>query len=163
VSEDSLIPPGEGPGLALSGAEVVRADLHTLADVGLARIRTVLARLGHSLEDIRVFKLAPSHFRQWTPLETDDPALYAARLAEMVDPLLPGWTTEAVIYEIALKEGFGLDLHIETIQLPTHPARQLFRVTDPGRDQSFFITLDEDLTDFGDPSAGSGQALSGLH
>ncbi len=127
----------------ISQGEREEDELQTIADIGLARIRAVIERMENPA-GVRVFRLAASHFREWQPPEDGDPARYAESLAKAVDPLLPGWTDAGVLYEVALREGLGLDLQIETIPLPGQPDSPLYRIVD--RQQVFYLSLADDLT-----------------
>jgi adenine-specific DNA-methyltransferase len=89
----------------------------------------------------KVFKLAESTMRQWVDLPPDTPPPeYIRQLELFIDPLRPGWEVENVIYEVALREGFGLNCLIEKVDLQLD--NTIYRVTDPDRDQRFFICLD---------------------
>jgi len=135
-----------------------REDFPTIADIGKERIRRVVARMKnadtdkHDLpardapEDLgfRVFKLAPSTYRNWAGVDAADdadlPDRYAAQMELHGDGLADGWTPEAVIAEVALKEaGFGLGYAVEPL------ADSLWRVTDHDTDRSFIISLADDL------------------
>ena len=134
------------------------ATVRTIADIGKERIRRVIARLSAETasqlpldtrptpEDLgfRVFKLGPSHFQPWTGAAETAPAAYAQQMSLFTDPLAAGWTPEAVIYEVALKEGYGLTCHIE--DLHGQGQEGVYRVTDPDRDQTFLISLADTLT-----------------
>ena len=135
-----------------------RQDFPTIADIGKERIRRVIARLKgegnaqpsleqvHGAEDLgfKVFKLAPSHFKPWVGVPQLTPMEYADQMALFDDPLVEGWTAAGVIQEIALKEGYGLDCRVET--LPGVTGQTVYRVTDPQRQQTFAICLDDQIT-----------------
>jgi len=59
------------------------------------------------------------------------------------DGLLLGWKREDVIWEVALKEGYNLSSTVQPLQEIKN--NQVFRVTDPDREQSFCICLDDKL------------------
>jgi hypothetical protein len=59
------------------------------------------------------------------------------------DLLKPGWVPEDVIWEVALKEGYGLSSLIENLSEIT--GNQVWQITDPDRGQSFYICLDDVL------------------
>jgi adenine-specific DNA-methyltransferase len=126
--------------------------LETIADIGTERVRRVVAQMGaedegkldlHPDEDLgfRVFKLAPSHIRSWTGIEEATPEEYAGQMALFADPLVDGWKAEHVIYEIAFKEGYGLNCDI----MPLDDTSATYRVTDPDKEQSFSICLGDEL------------------
>lgn len=60
------------------------------------------------------------------------------------DPLRVGWTPEGVLWEVALKEGYGLNSVLEKLDCPLN---QVWRVRDPEKEppQSFRACLDETL------------------
>ena len=127
----------------------------TIADIGKERIRRVATKLhderngrldldgGAASEDLgfRVFTLAESHYRRWTGLETRDAEHYADQMELFIDPLLDGWQPEGVIWEVAIKEGYGLTARIEPVSRITTNA--VTCVSDPDTGQSFLICLDD--------------------
>ena len=160
-------------------------DFPTIANVGKERIRRVIAKMQkenagkldlqdrETPEDLgfKVFKLAESNYRQWAPpvaangrSPSPAPEAYAAQLEAFADPLVDGWTTENVIYEVALKEGYGLNCRIERVGAGLAPAQAgqrtpkaapgaqelpplatIYRVTDPDKGQSFYLCLDPEV------------------
>ena len=50
--------------------------------------------------------------------------------------LVEGWQPEDVLYEVALKEGYGLNVQIEQTAV-----NGVQRITDPDKSQSFYLTL----------------------
>jgi len=56
------------------------------------------------------------------------------------DPLVEGWKAEEVIYEVALKEGYGLNCRIEKV--PTVKQQTVHRVSDSDKEQAFYVCLD---------------------
>ena len=124
----------------------------TIAEIGKERIRRVLAKLKSEnagqlslpspaqLEDLgfRVFKMAPSAFKPWVG-EAAEPEAYARQLELQTDPLVEGWKPQDVIWEVALREGFGLDARVEPVS--GLEAQAAWRVSDPAREQSFVICL----------------------
>ena len=133
-------------------------ELRTIADIGKERLRRVIARMPASRapgEDLGfgVFKLAPSNFRPWFVVADDSPPppdaqIYAEQMALFADPLADDWTVEDVIYEVALKEGYGLNIRIEPahVVLSAEGAKNLYRVADPDRGQSFHLCLAEKVS-----------------
>jgi len=134
-----------------------KMGLNTIADIGKERIRRVIKRTKDNAaqkldlsdretpEDLgfKVFKLAESNFRPWTPPEPTDPETYIAQMELMVDPLVEGWTPQNVITEVAIKEGYGLNAVIQ--RLEALDTNTIYRVTDPDKEQSFFICLDDKI------------------
>lgn len=134
--------------------------LTTIADIGKERIRRVIQKIKgadkgqlslntrETPEDLgfKVFKLAGSNFKPWDEaVKADrisvDPEVYAAQMEIFTDPLVEGWTAENVIYEVAVKEGYGLNLRIERVETIKDIA--VYRVNDPDKNQRFFICLDD--------------------
>ena len=77
-------------------------------------------------------------------LKTNPLSFYAEQMQIFSDsPLIEGWTTEDVIYEMALREGYGLDSFIE--QVVEVEKNTVFRIISSDNQQSFFICLDEKL------------------
>jgi adenine-specific DNA-methyltransferase len=114
--------------LCVQIAEPIRnPDFPTIAALGIERIRRVLARLVRHDLGFRVFRWEPSPYRRGTDGE------------ELVDGRMP----EHVLWEIALREGFGLDTRIERRRDITGNA--VYRVRDEERDQAFQLCPDGKL------------------
>ncbi len=62
-----------------------------------------------------MFTLAESGYRQWRGTEEKDGQKYTDEMALFTDPLLPGWTPEDVMWEVALKEGYSLSSTVEAL------------------------------------------------
>lgn len=129
--------------------------LKTIADIAKERLRNAIARLAEesngqqklmkrdSPEDLgfKVFRLTESNYQPWQGIEKAEPEAYAKQMALHTDPLVDGWKVEDVIWEVALKEGFGLHSRIERLEEVKDCA--LYRVTEPDRGQLFCICLDD--------------------
>ena len=136
-------------------SEIRRQGFNTIAEIGKERIRRVIKKLqseaeGHlAFEDrsedlgFRVFKLAESNYRQWRGVGERDGEKYADEMDLFTDPLLPGWKPEHVIWEVALKEGYGLSSTVEEVK--GVKGNRVWRVSDAERGQSFLICLDDKL------------------
>ncbi len=113
-----------------TGRNALAMGYRTVADIGKERLRRVIAKfeeeskkngelltLRKAPEDLgfRVFKLGESNYRQWNGVEERDGDKYAKEMELFVDPLLPGWHSEKVIWEVAVKEGYGLSASIEQV------------------------------------------------
>jgi adenine-specific DNA-methyltransferase len=126
-------------------------DYPTIGDIGKERIRRVIAQMRqadkgkfdlHPDEDLgfRVFNLTESNFRPWKGVDETTPEAYTQQMALFTDPLVDGWKVEPVIFEAALKEGYGLACRVKPL---SHRAgNTLYRVTGPDKEQSFTICLD---------------------
>ncbi len=131
----------------------------TIAAMGLERIRRVIRKLeadakvqlsfssGENPEDlgVKVFKLATPNIEQWVPDNNRDPEKYAGKLHRFDDPLVGDWKPENVLWEVALREGFGLNTRYVTKTLAN--GTNLYEVTDPDKDppQTFLLCLDEEV------------------
>lgn len=126
-----------------SGSAGREAGYANLADVGQARVAAAIAKLEGSRPrefGLRVFELASTNFRQWQqPSDRTGEALLE-QLSLAIDPLSARATPEQVAYEIALKEGFGLDLDLESVG---REEDQLLRVTDTIGHRHFWLCLAE--------------------
>jgi adenine-specific DNA-methyltransferase len=134
------------------GSEARDAGFATIADIGKERIRRVVAKLKTQKasqlpldaraqpEDLgfRVFKLTLSNFAPWTG-QAPDAEAYIRQLEFQKDPLIEGWKPQDVIWEVALREGFGLDAQV--VPVAGLEALAVWRVTDPAKEQSFFLCL----------------------
>lgn len=125
-----------------SDSSAGKEGFRTIADIGKERIRRAIKNLD-SEEGFKVFKLAESNYCPWTGTEERDPEALAKQMEAFNDPLVEGWKPENVLYEVAIKEGFGLNIqteHIESVK-----GQEVHRVTDPDREQSFYLCLDDKL------------------
>jgi adenine-specific DNA-methyltransferase len=138
--------------------ETDHADFPIIADIGKERIRRVIAQMQaerqgqlpldtrDTPEDLgfRVFKLAPSTFRQWEQPDEDASAL-AQQLTYFDRGLEEGADPQHVLYEVILKEGYPLTSRIETLPLDTN---RIYRVTDTRQEEdppSFYLCLDAEV------------------
>jgi adenine-specific DNA-methyltransferase len=127
----------------------------TIAEIGKERIRRVIANLGKEVqpslgecgatEDLgfKVFKLSKPNIQQWPEGEDRDPEAYAQKLALFNDPLVAGWKPDNVIWEVALREGFGLNTRFVSRELDN--GNKVYDVIDPDTGQKFMICLDDNM------------------
>src|SRR5207244_169322 len=92
----------------------------TIADVAKERLRRVSkamrkAKKPTNGEDLgfRVFRLMSSSFRPWHDYVGDNLRKVTELFEQSEHPLVDGWTTEALLYESMLLEGFPLDSDIK--------------------------------------------------
>ncbi|MBI3169127.1 MAG: site-specific DNA-methyltransferase [Chloroflexi bacterium] len=151
-------------------------EFPTIAEIGKERIRRVIKKMKKEREGqlkldkpedlgFKVFKLRESNYKQWdgnltglTEKKSDKKSstedlsgLYAKQMEMLADPLVKGWKEEDVIYEVALKEGYGLNITVEDLTgLTEKPSNRkgsgadlsgLYHVTDPDKEQGFYISL----------------------
>lgn len=129
-----------------AGNNALALGLHTLADLARERIRRVLDATEYKSAGtaVRCFKLVASNTRPWAGVPERTMEAYQEQLEAFVDTLTPGWTTEGVIWEVALREGYSLTSRIEALSGPK--GGSFHRVTDPERGWRFTISLDDRLT-----------------
>jgi adenine-specific DNA-methyltransferase len=125
----------------------------TIAEIGKERIRRVISKLAKEVqpalverdapEDLgfKVFKLSKPNIQQWPEDEDRDAEAYAQKLALFNDPLVVGWNLASVIWEVALREGFGLNTHFASRDL----GNGVYDVTDDDTGQKFMICLDDKI------------------
>ncbi len=127
----------------------------TIAEIGKARIRRVIQRMqamdadedanspqmALDLDDddnepgpatpwdlgVKVFRLAPSTFRRWTPPEAAGAAALEQQLSFFDEGLKDGADRLHAVYEVLLKEGYSLNSAIETLAVG---ANTVYRITD---------------------------------
>ncbi len=114
----------------------------TIAEIGKERIRRALKKY-KSKDGFKVFKLAISNYRSWTGTKERDADALTKQMEAFNDPLVEGWKPDNVLYEVAIKEGFSLNIQTEHIKAVK--AQEVQRVTDPDREQSFYLCLDDRL------------------
>lgn len=123
-----------------------KAGYSTISELAMERIRRVVMRMKKTREGqlaldkpedlgFKVFKLAPSNYRQWDGAQPNADA-YARQAELFADPLMDGWQPENVLYEVALKEGYGLNVHVQKTAV-----KSVQRVIDSDKGQSFCLTL----------------------
>lgn len=129
----------------------------TIAEIGKERIRRVITKMmqdpvqslpldGQEFEEdlgFKVFKLTRPNIQPWTPDENQDQDAFAQKLALFNDPLVEGWKPEYVIWEVGLREGFGLNTRFTARELAN--GNKIFDVADPDTGQSFIICLDDQI------------------
>ncbi|MHB8375814.1 MAG: site-specific DNA-methyltransferase [Candidatus Limnocylindrales bacterium] len=129
---------------------------NTISDVGKERVRRVAAALlkekGSQLAlderapldlGFRVFKLAESNLKPWAGVEGEGEEAYADTMQMFTDPLVEGWQSENVIWEIVIKEGFSLTSAIT--ELSDVKSNKVYRVRDAENEQQFTICLDDEI------------------
>lgn len=128
--------------------------IDTIADFGRERISRVIHLLKSqkagqldvstegAFEDLgfRSYLLKESSYRPADPVGAAD-STDASQL--FIDPLQSGWTVESLLYETALREGFDLAVRVE--QVPDATANTVYRLTDPYKEQSCLVCLDDTL------------------
>lgn len=101
---------------------------------------------GQRSEDLgfKVFELAESNYANWRGTDDRTPAAYHDELALFTDTLKRGWVAEYVLWEVAIKEGYGLNSRIEPVACAVNA---IYRVTDPEKEpgQHFLACLDDEL------------------
>lgn len=132
-------------------------ELPTIAEIGKERIRRVITKM--KLEDagklnlstrknpedlgFRVFKLRQSNYKQWKNVAGEDAEAYTEQLTFFTDPLVENWVPENVLWEVAIKEGYGLNAYFERLEKVQD--NRVWRISDPDKKQSLLVCLDDRL------------------
>lgn len=135
--------------------ETINSDNYpTLSELARERIRRSINQIREdqsgqlSVEQeqdlgFRAFRLTESNYSPDPDPEALSEEAYAEQLALWADSLLvDGWDATDVIYEVALKEGYSLNIRVEEVSVENNI---VYHVTDPDKEQSFYICLDETL------------------
>jgi adenine-specific DNA-methyltransferase len=127
-----------------------RDDFPTIADIGKERVRRVIANLKAeetseqaNTPDLgfRVFKLAPSHLKSWSGAADITPEAWFQQLDAFADPFATTtFDPDALIWEIAIKEGFPLTCQLTTAAVSGHT---IYRLHDPDRPLSIHFCLSD--------------------
>lgn len=132
-----------------------RKEFTTIADIGKERVRRVIKKLKKEKQPklnfksapadlgFKVFKLVESNFKPWKGVEKRNGKDYSETMEMFTDPLAKGWEPINVIYEVALKEGYSLNIRIDEVK--GIKGNRVYQVTDSEKGQSFMICLDNDL------------------
>jgi adenine-specific DNA-methyltransferase len=141
------------PELLARSSPPQKMGYETISDVGRMRISRVVNKIrsqnaseliGYHTTDLgmRVFKLAQSHFKSWSGSPDTDPDIYNQQLSLFRDPLIEGWQPEAVIWEVALKEGYPLHSRVTQATVAGHI---VYRITNVDNEQQFHICLESQI------------------
>jgi adenine-specific DNA-methyltransferase len=131
--------------------------LKTLVDVCEERLQNVVLKLrkekkqtnldpAAAKEDLgfRFFRLSQSNYKPWKGVGEKTPENYAEEMQAHFDSLVESFKKEDVIYEVAIKEGFGLTCSIDRDR--RYVENEIWRVVDEERAQQFLISLDAKLS-----------------
>ncbi len=132
-------------------------EFPTIAEIGKERIRRVISKMKEEAEGtlgltnregpedlgFRVFKLAPSNYKQWKSIDASDPEAYTKQLDMFADLLVDNWNTISVLWEVSVKEGYGLNAQL--VKLEEMQDNTVWRITDQDKDQSMLVCLDDEL------------------
>lgn len=127
-----------------------RKDYVTIADITKERIRRVLYKIndeeksqlpmgGKQDRGFRVFKLAESNFKGWDTSVPKEGKALGQQLEMHIDHVREGRTSEDILFEILLKNGFPLTTPVEKIQIEGKP---VYSVAGGG----MLICLEKELT-----------------
>jgi adenine-specific DNA-methyltransferase len=135
-------------------SEAQKAGYKTISAICRERVKRVIKKIKKEASQeklgenkgldlgFKAFTLSESNFKAWKGVEGKDAKKYAEQMALYVDPLKSKWKVEDVIWEVALKEGFGLCSKIE--KMP-NKENSIYKVTEPQKRQTFLICLDGEL------------------
>jgi adenine-specific DNA-methyltransferase len=97
------------------------AGFDTISQIALQRLRGAIGALDDDGEPtltedrgFRLLRLDPSSFRAWEDYDGDDVEQLEALFDEAETPLVKGWTTDSLVTEVLLLQGFPLDAQIDS-------------------------------------------------
>lgn len=124
-----------------TGKAALAKGWKTIAQLSRERLRRAMKQpeLTPTASGFRAFRLAASTTRRWTGIAKQTPDAYLEQLEGFDDTLAPGWTPEAVLWEVALREGYPLTARVEK-GAAGGPA-DCWRVSDPDEGRAFTICL----------------------
>lgn len=129
-------------------SEAREAGFETISQLGRERIRRVIAKLraegATKVEGFRAFRLVESGVRQWRGTAEQTAEALADEMELFVDPLLPGWSVDAVLNEVLLADGMSLT-SLATDQEVA--GNRIFRVEDTEIERVVYVCLDERIGD----------------
>lgn len=95
-------------------SEAYKAGYNTIAEISRERIRRAGEKIGKGDTDFKSYKLFSSNYRQWNVTgEQDEKEILKTSKLFLEKPLVDKYDEKSVVYEILLKEGFGLNSKIE--------------------------------------------------
>jgi adenine-specific DNA-methyltransferase len=126
----------------------------TVAEIGKERLRRAVQRISKELEKdgnaasgldlgFRAFKLDESSLKPWPKLDPKDENGYVEQVELFVDRLVEKWSPTNLLWEVAIKEGYGLASQIEKLDMPG--STTVYRITDADLGQTFLACLDDEL------------------
>lgn len=115
-------------------------EFGTIFDLCRERLTRYLAANKSIKAGFRVLSLDASNFPKWQAGDDIDAEQYDAQLKLSLSALPQNFDRLAVIYEIALREGYGATLAVE--RLSDVSTNEISRVTDTRLGRSFFACLD---------------------
>lgn len=127
------------------GSPAREAGYETISALGRERIKRVIIKLrgeGARADGVRSLRLTESSIRQWRGTEEQTPESLAQEMELFVDPLLPGWTIDGVLFELLLAEGMGLASEVSERDVA---GNTVFRVHDAEVDRVVFICIDDEV------------------
>lgn len=145
------------PEATVEDSKARQMGFNTIAEVGKERIRRVIKKIKEednttldlggqrALLDLgfRVYRLAESNYKTWKGIENRNGKNYSETMEMFTDPLAKGWKPINVIYEVALKEGYSLNIKMDEVK--GVKGNRVYQVIDPEKWQSFMICLDNDM------------------
>lgn len=128
-----------------TGKAALAAGWETITQLTRERLRRVLKLddLKDSKQGFRAFRLAPSNIRRWAGVEQPTPESYIKQMEAFSDTLVSGWQIDAVIWEVALREGYPLTAKIVALDEAKPP--KFWRVIDAEQERAFTISLSENI------------------
>lgn len=136
------------------------SEFDTIAEIGKERIRRVIQQMESKGSQksaqislfqnkkldlgFKVYKQTRSTFKQWKPLQDDNPESLTPLFDNLSAPLVQGWKKQDLLSEILLLEGFPLTSKITYLE--DHLKNEVYRVNMPDFcAHDLFVCLDETI------------------
>jgi adenine-specific DNA-methyltransferase len=119
-------------------SEARKAGYKTIADIARERIRRAGEKIDKGDIGFKSFSLFSSNYRYWKPItkESDPKAFLVQEKLFIEHPLVENFSEDSLLREIALKEGFDLNVKIESKK---SGKLSYFQISDP--DRIMFVCL----------------------
>ncbi len=126
----------------------------TISQIGMERIRRVLKNLSDTRKNelnlypnqdygCKCFTLSASNYTEWEPYSGKDTQQLELHLGKAETPLIEGWTSENLLAEILLLQGFPLDSRVHS--LPEFKGNDVQQVASEFVTHPLYVCLDKKI------------------
>ncbi|MFC1993115.1 site-specific DNA-methyltransferase [Chloroflexota bacterium] len=132
------------PETTTEGSIARTAGYTNVAQIGKDRIRRVIKKLGKQNDKsigFKVFKLDRSNFKAWQDYHGEDVKQLEMLFSGAETPLVEGWTSESLLTEVLLIQGFPLDSKI--IQQTEFKKNKVQLIESDASAHRLFVCLDD--------------------
>jgi len=135
------------PELTPADSTARKAGYNTIADIGKERIRRVIEKLKqeNTKGDLgfKVFKLDHSNYKAWQEYHGEDVKQLEMLFSGAETPLVEGWTSESLLAEVMLIQGFPLDSKVT--MKPEFKKNKVQLIESDASAHRLFVCLDEKI------------------